>query len=282
MPTPLIATDLDGTLLMSGTHEPHPDAVKAVHQALAAGIQVAFATGRNPAEVLPIADLVGHRWFAVCCDGTAIADLRTEEVVKTHPLTAETKRYVVDRLRSKFPDVRFLTDSVQLGKIRAGRAGLMVERGFEAPWAWALDGARAVSDIDEVLEDPDVIKLCAYLPRDGVKPKAFNAVHAVVEDLVTATRIHSTQTFVDMNMHGISKASGIAELAQIEGVSQEHVFAVGDMHNDVEMLRWAGRAFAVANALPHLHDIADVVVPSNDHGGVAQVVAAAIAHLRES
>lgn len=279
---PLIATDLDGTLLMSGTHTPHPDAVAAVHQALGAGIPVVFATGRSPADVLPIADLVGHRWFAVCCDGTAIVDLRTEEVIRTHPLAYAEKVAVVDRLRDKFPDVKFLIDSVRTGKVASGRHGLVVEDGFEAPWAWALDGARGVRDISTAIEDPDVVKVCAFLPRDGQSAKYFNSIKETVVDLVDAVRIHSDRTFVDMNVKGISKATGVAELAELEGIDREHVFAVGDMHNDVELLRWAGRAFAVENALPHVHDAADIIVPSNDAGGVAQVVAAALQHLRES
>jgi hydroxymethylpyrimidine pyrophosphatase-like HAD family hydrolase len=53
------------------------------------------------------------------------------------------------------------------------------------------------------------------------------------------------------------------------------------MHNDLELLEWAGFSFAVENALPALHDIADVIVPSNDNGGVAHVVDAAMRHLLE-
>lgn len=282
MPTPMIATDLDGTLLMSGSHEPHPESAAAVRQALAAGIPIVFATGRTPYDVLPIAEAVGHRWYAVCCDGTAIVDLRTETVIRTHPLELDVKLEVVKRLRSRFPAVRFLVDRVSPGPITAGRYGLVVEDGFEAPWAWALEGASATRSILEVLEDPNIVKMCAFLPDDGTHPGAFNRVVAEVSELVTATRIHSEKTFVDMNRRGVSKASGVAELAEMEGVPVSEVFAVGDMHNDVSMLQWAGRSFAVENALEHVRDAADIIVPSNDRGGVAHVVAAALAHLRDS
>ena len=208
--------------------------------------------------------------------------MRSEEVLKTHPIDITSKREVVGRLRERFPDVRFLVDAISPGPIRPGRHGLVVEDGFEAPWAWALDGARGVSDISTELENPNIVKICAFLPRDGVSSKSFHAVKDTVDDLVDAVRIHSESTFVDMNLKGISKASGVAELAEIEGIGREHVFAVGDMHNDVELLRWAGRSFAVENALPHVHDVADIIVPTNDAGGVAKVIAAALQHLRES
>ncbi len=279
---PLIATDLDGTLLMTGSHEPHPDAVLAIHQALAAGIPVVLATGRAPLDVVPIADIIGHRWFAVCCDGTAIVDLSSPSVVSTHPLDLATKNEVVNRLRTAFPDVAFLVDRVTVGPVVQGQYGLVFEEGFEAPWAWALEGARQVASIDEVLSDPTIVKMCAFLNRDGQDGNHFSSIVELVDDLVTTVRINSEKTFVDMCHKGISKATGVSEIAESMGISQDHVFAVGDLHNDVEMLDWAGFSFAVANAHPAVQDVADMIVPSNDHGGVAAVVAAALEHLRSS
>ena len=279
---PLIATDLDGTLLMTGSHEPHPDAVHAIHQALAAGIQVVFATGRAPLDVVPIADIVGHRWYAVCCDGTALVDLTEPRVVSTKPLPLDTKLEVVRRLRARFADVAFLVDRVNVGPVVQGHYGLVFEEGFEAPWAWALEGAQQVSSIDEVLSDTSIVKMCAFLDNDGRDGAAFREIADMVNDLVTTVRINSDKTFVDMCLKGVSKATGVGEIADRIGVSREHVFAVGDLHNDVEMLEWAGFSFAVANAHPAVHDVADMIVPSNDHGGVAAVVAAALEHLRSS
>ena len=278
---PLIATDLDGTLLMSGSSQPHPDAVAAVHQALAAGIPVVFATGRAPQDVVPIADLVGHRWWAVCCDGTVLVDLASMNVTKTHPMSTDVLYETVMRIRDNFPAAKFLVDRVRTGPVAIGEYGILFEHGFQAPWAWALNGATEIDDILEHIGDPGIVKLSAYLPFDGTNDVAFREVKSTVEDLVTAVRIHSSETYVDMCARGISKATGVNEIAEMHGIEQADVFAVGDMHNDLELLTWAGFSFAVANALPQLHDIADVVVPSNDEGGVRHVVDAAMRHLLE-
>lgn len=282
MPIPLIATDLDGTLLMTGSHEPHPDAVAAIHRALAAGIQVVLATGRAPLDVVPIAELIGHRWFAACCDGTAIVDLAKTEVVSTKTIDLETKLSVVTTLRSAFDDVKFLIDRVNVGPINLKQYGLVFEEGFEAPWAWALEGARQVADIMEVIEDPTIVKMCAYRPVDGQDLTNHDEIRSLVSDRVTTVCINSQLTFVDMCALGVSKATGVGEIADMIGISSDHVFAVGDLHNDIEMLDWAGFSFAVANAHQAVRDIADVIVPANDEGGVAHVVEAALAHLRQS
>ncbi len=278
MPKPLIATDLDGTLLTTGSQAPHPDAIEAVHQAIAAGIPVVFATGRSPIDILPIAQMVGHHWFAVCNDGSSLVDLEAKTVLRTHPMSADLLKSVVSKLRQEFPGVKFLLDRVEVGPI-SDSYNIVAENGFEAPWAWALDGARFVEDIVEEFEIDGIVKLSVYIDADGMQDTTFKAVKNFLPE-VTCVRIHSDKTFIDICNKGISKATGVAEIAEMHGIDQADVFAVGDLFNDIEMLDWAGFSFAVENAHAHVHDVADLIVPSNDEGGVAKVVEAALEHLR--
>lgn len=277
MPKPLIATDLDGTLLTTGSGMPHPDAIEAVHKAIAAGIPVVFATGRSPIDILPIAEMVGHRWFAVCNDGSSLVDLKTETVIKTHPISPEVLSSVIEKLRTKYPEVKFLIDRVDEGPI-SNHYKIVAENGFEAPWAWALDGARFIEDITDEIAQPGIVKLSVFLNLDGTTDAVFKEVKKYLPE-VTCVRIHSDRTFIDICNLGISKATGVAEIAETQGIGPEDVFAVGDLFNDIELLDWAGFSFAVKNAHPHVHDVADLIVPSNDEGGVAKVIEAALDHL---
>ncbi len=277
MPKPLIATDLDGTLLTTGSQAPHPDAIAAVHRAIAADIPVVFATGRSPIDILPIAHMVGHHWFAVCNDGSSLVDLQTKTVLRTHPMSTDLVNSVVSKLRGQYPGVKFLLDRVEVGEI-SNTYNIVAENGFDAPWAWALDGARFVDDITEEFVNDGIVKLSVFIDADGTKGETFNEVKEFLPE-VTCVRIHSDKTFIDICNKGISKATGVAEIAQMQGISQADVFAVGDLFNDIEMLDWAGFSFAVENAHPHVHDVADLIVPSNDNGGVAHVIEAALEHL---
>ena len=56
------------------------------------------------------------------------------------------------------------------------------------------------------------------------------------------------------------------------GVGAEDVVAFGDMPNDLPMLEWAGTSYAMANAHPSVHDLADHRAPANDEDGVAAVL----------
>ena len=72
-----------------------------------------------------------------------------------------------------------------------------------------------------------------------------------------------------------SKASGVTALAKSLGLDLSEVAVIGDAHNDLEMLKCAGLAVAVGNAIPELLDVAHWIVNSHDDPtlpGVAQLI----------
>src|SRR5207249_8971379 len=76
---------------------------------------------------------------------------------------------------------------------------------------------------------------------------------------------------------GVNKASGLDAALEELGLSHHNCVAVGDAENDHAFLRRAECAVAVANALPALKDVADLVTTA-DHGqGVREMVEQLIA-----
>jgi Cof subfamily protein (haloacid dehalogenase superfamily) len=80
--------------------------------------------------------------------------------------------------------------------------------------------------------------------------------------------------FLEFAAPGVSKASGLALLADRLGFTAEQAVAIGDAENDREMLEWAGFGVAVANASDQLKGEADAVIPSVHDDGVAQLLEA--------
>ena len=56
------------------------------------------------------------------------------------------------------------------------------------------------------------------------------------------------------------------------GIAAEEVIAIGDNHNDIAMVTWAGRGIAMGNAHPALLAVVDEQTESNVEDGVAQVL----------
>src|SRR5438477_510277 len=73
-----------------------------------------------------------------------------------------------------------------------------------------------------------------------------------------------------VTLRGVTKASGLAVIADSLGVDPRDVLVFGDMPNDLPMFGWAGWSrVAVAGAHPEVLAMADEVTASNDEDGVA-------------
>lgn len=86
------------------------------------------------------------------------------------------------------------------------------------------------------------------------------------------THSNAADSLIEIMAAGVSKASTLAEVAADRGVGAEQVVAFGDMPNDLEMLRWAGRSYAMADGHPEALAAADAVAPDCGDDGVAQVL----------
>ncbi|HXI17566.1 MAG TPA: HAD hydrolase family protein, partial [Chloroflexota bacterium] len=70
----------------------------------------------------------------------------------------------------------------------------------------------------------------------------------------------------------VNKGAAAQWLCDRLGIAPEETAAFGDATNDVELLRFAGRAVAMSNATPDAMAEADEVAPRNTEDGVAQVL----------
>ena len=104
---------------------------------------------------------------------------------------------------------------------------------------------------------------------------------ATAEDFVTLAGelgLHGTDyvvgwtAWLDLAPVGVSKASGLAHVAEQLGVDAADVLAIGDGRNDIEMLQWAGRGVAMGQAVQPVIDAADdVTAPVAEDGAALEL-----------
>ncbi len=264
----LLASDLDGTLLRSDNtvSQATRDALAAAE---AAGLLVAFVTGRPPRWLHEVAVETGHRGVVVAANGALTYDLHTETILAEHPLPADKLAEVTRALRAEIPQVRF---ALEYG------LDFAYEPEYRHDWGLAPETDRngrrlptpAAVELSGLLDKP-AVKLLAR--GRGMQPDEFmDLVEALVGEQVTVTRSgHSP--LVEISATGITKAFGLAALADSHGVSRHQIAAVGDMPNDVPMLEWAGQSYAVANAHPAaLAAAGTVLAETNDEDAVAKLI----------
>jgi hypothetical protein len=141
--------------------------------------------------------------------------------------------------------------------------------------------ARAYADFQDLVIH-EVGDLAAWLDKPPTKivavgePKALDGLEERMKARFDG-RLYISKSlpfFLEFASPEVTKASGLAFLAEHLGFSREATVAYGDGENDVELLEWAGYGVAVANAHERVLAVADFVCPPVDEEGVAQVIEA--------
>ncbi len=82
----------------------------------------------------------------------------------------------------------------------------------------------------------------------------------------------SDASYLEFMAEGVNKGAGLRAAAEALGLKSSEVMAVGDGHNDLPMLRWAGYSVAMGNASAEVKSAADFVTESCDNDGLALIL----------
>ena len=93
----------------------------------------------------------------------------------------------------------------------------------------------------------------------------------ITKDKVSVS--YSSNRYLELNAIGVDKGLGLRELAAHLGIAIEDTMAIGDNLNDYAMLKDAGVAVAVANAVAEIQAISDYVTKANcNEDAVAEAI----------
>jgi len=254
----VLACDLDRTLIA-------PDYVlrDRTRAALAAarerGVRIVIVTGRMFQAVRPY--LTGPE-PVVCYQGAVVADPTTGEFLRHVPIPLELAREAI-------------------AAVQAEGFGLNCYVDDELYVARATPEARSYASFQHI-ELHEVGDLLAWLERRPTKLVVVGEEHAMgaLGDRMRArfgTRLFiakSLPIFLEFAHPEVSKGTGMQFVADRLGFTAAQTVAFGDGENDLELLDWGDYAVAVENSHRLVLERADLVCPSADDEGVAQVIEA--------
>jgi Cof subfamily protein (haloacid dehalogenase superfamily) len=261
----LVASDVDGTLL-DPEHAVTPRTAGVIGRAVAEGVPFVLVTGRPPRWIPPVATQLGVVRYAVCANGAVLYDVEADRVVSAHALSAENLGRLAAAVARALPGATLGVERVGESAFADQAAQFVAEPDYEH--AWPGDGP-PTEERARLLARPAVKLLVRSVDRTSEAMVA--ALAPLVGDSVDLTFSHPGG-LVEVAPHGVSKATGLAEVAALYGVTAEQVVAFGDMPNDLAMLRWAGHGVAMGNAHAEVLETADEVTASNADDGVALVL----------
>ena len=148
----------------------------------------------------------------------------------------------------------------------------IIGKNLKKPWNGGvcinLKGVPIGEPIDDVLDlDPrPVRKILTW--HDDYELSTFGQM--IIEAVGNNVEISSSGLdFFEFGTIGVNKATALEKLTRQLKIDSEKTWAFGDEQNDIEMLEWAGRGYAMSNAEPSVKKAADFIAPSNDEDGVS-------------
>ncbi|GIG22324.1 hydrolase [Cellulomonas chitinilytica] len=264
-PPRLVASDLDGTLLRpDGTLAPRTAA--ALERAADLGIDVVFVTARPPRWLTELAPHVAGHGVAICANGAAVVDVTTGSVLSEHGMPPALVAQVAGQLREAWG-----VEHVHLAVESAD--GFAAEAGFRSEHP-VPSGSAVAERIEDVLT-ASTFKLLVRTSRPGGPSFALDLADVLGD--VALVSDSGAVGLGEISGPGVTKAATLARWATARGIGAQDVWAMGDAPNDLPMLTWAGRSFAVANAFPEVLAAATDRCASNADDGAADVLELAAA-----
>lgn len=256
----LIAVDLDGTLLCSGGRTVHERNVRALERAAACGVRVVVCTGRIFTAAVKYARLVPGDQPVICVNGAVVRTSRSLAYMRRVSMPSQTARAVLGLLHECGANIWLYSGDL-----------CWAER--ESP---ALDKMRLRTDVEvrfaprlDELEPLRAEKIfCMQTPEETVRLRALAAERLGVSVYVTLP----LPEYLEILSPEATKGKALTLLAAELGVAKEEIAAFGDGLNDMELFDAAGLTVAMGNAADELKARADLVAPTNNEGGVGQVV----------
>jgi Cof subfamily protein (haloacid dehalogenase superfamily) len=261
--TRLLALDVDGTLLTddlnitSATRE-------AVQQVTSNGVQVVLASARGANALRSIMGDLGIAGLAICYTGALTCRLSPDPHVPAEVVTEKRMNLSSARM--------VLSNALELGTSIGWFIG---DFWYINAWDTAVQHESMITGVTPIVV-PDLKhfkeaphKLQAIVGETSLLPRLYALEKTLPPDCVGQ---FSYETYLEIINQGVDKATALLSLGQQLGISPSEMVAIGDMENDVEMLRLAALGIAMGNAPLHVQAEADWVTNTNNQDGVAAAI----------
>lgn len=248
----------------------------ALRRAHAAGIEIVLVTGRRHSFALPIAKQLGFDLWLISSNGAVTRSLSGESFHRDL-MPAAMCRQLCEAMQQFRGNTVLTFDKETRGAIvleHMDELGASIRRWLEKN----LEFIEFVVPIEKALvTDPVQAMFCGTMARMS---EALTALEdSGMDGKVTILRTEYPErdlSMIDVLNAGCSKGHALERWANHRGYHREEVMAVGDNHNDVEMLEFAGHPIIMGNACEELRSRGWKITRGNHDCGVAAAVELAL------
>jgi len=271
MPIRFIALDIDGTLLNSHFEVSAANRA-AIAEATRRGVEVALVTGRRFDFALPVAEQIDAPLTMIVNNG-AVVRTKDRKTLLRHLLSRATAKKVIQATEAWREATAVVFDRPQANQV------ILQSINWEDPkrggyYARNRAFLAEANPLEKCL-DEDPIQVM-YTGSVAMMREAEQALRHVqfAEQFNLAATVYEDRDFamIDVIHPSVTKGTTLAEWTQARGVPPGEILAIGDNHNDLEMLCFAGVPVVMGNCVPELKQRGWHITGSNDEDGVAAAI----------
>lgn len=246
--TKLIASDLDGTLLLHGAQALNPEIYDIILKLTEKGIHFVSASGRQINSQLRLFKPVAKQISYLAENGGVC--IHNGQIIGIFPTNRELVFRILKEIET-FPECVPVLSGPKTSYVKVGYDELVNHMRYELG-----NHTVVVNDFSEIT---DPIVKTSFWDSSGTYKHAAYFKERFGQEIRVMT---AGNNWVDFMPFETSKASSLRILLNKLGISPEDVIAFGDQENDVEMLSFVGKSYAMATAVPAAKAVADEVTDS--------------------
>ena len=249
----IVFLDVDGTIFSHKTKSIPSSCIEAINKAKENGIIICLATGRSTflSKQTGILDQVDFDYFNVC-NGTLVHD-KNLNIIHSYPIDPRCVNNLIEVTNKNNLNMTFVTlndvfrlnDNTKL--IEEGYGRISIKTPNKKPYN---------------NEDCYMINLF----WDKYEKERYESLFK--ESSKYAFYSGFNEYGFDVIPLNYNKAKGIEALINYLGIKKEEVIAIGDGHNDAEMIEYAGLGIAMGNAIDKCKKVADYITTDIDDDGI--------------
>lgn len=225
----LIASDLDGTLLLNKEKNIHRLTELAIEKILNKDIVFCVASGRNYSELKRLLSAFSDRIYFIANDGALIVH-KGKSIYET-PIKKEHMK-----LFSKEDNIVAHGKYVSYVKSKSERFIRQVKEQYFGH----ILATDSITDINE-----PIYKITLY----DTTNQEFDL-----------DRVYYKNSMYEYAEKGINKGKALSHLLEILKLSEKDAVAIGDNINDIEMLKSVGKSYVISNAPPKVKKFGTYIV----------------------
>ncbi|MDO5047946.1 MAG: Cof-type HAD-IIB family hydrolase [Anaerococcus sp.] len=260
----LITIDVDGTLVTPLKRLTKKNK-KAIKRARKLGVHIALVSGRPFNGLIDLIDDLGlseEGHFSICQNGSYVVDNHTREVLFGTNQTPDALRRVDDLLKgyklevSAMDDKGFYTRHPRPNiytRIDSKITGLPLN----------------IVPYESFEPDKRFGRFLILGPSREIRRFIDHMPRALKEDYY---QVQTAPFLIEVMSKNTNKGFAIRKVCEKRGFERGEVMAIGNEKNDIPMLKEAGFAVAMANAVGELKVHADFITRSNLRSGVAYAI----------